>query len=185
MGFLLWIFTRGCQCSPMMKQWLTAWSAERQDFEPRPKSSQYCKYCKCIEKPKKIITVFGMLTHETLPNFFCNTFSIKIFYTTICRVFYPYIEEGFIQKRRQRSSQLFGGKNWLNSLPHYRFSARIIWRNGWIEKRTINALEKLMTFYSSHYHPLKKVNRCSSKNFVQIILAAKWLLRHSSSSPTQ
>ena len=30
------------------------------------------------------------------------------------------------QKRRQRSSLLFGGQNSLNSLPHYRFSTRMI-----------------------------------------------------------
>ena len=34
------------------------------------------------------------------------------------------IEEGFIQKRRQRSTLLFGGKNILTSLLHYGSSAR-------------------------------------------------------------
>ena len=40
------------------------------------------------------------------------------------------IAEGFRQKRRQRSSLLFGGQNVFNSLPRYLF--RTIWRKGWI-----------------------------------------------------
>ena len=35
------------------------------------------------------------------------------------------------KKRRQRSSLLFGGRNSLNSLPHYRFRAP-----GWFEEKT-------------------------------------------------
>ena len=47
------------------------------------------------------------------------------------------------QKRRQRSSLLFG--KWFNSMPHYRFSAKIIWGNGWIQE--INGhLEEWMIF---------------------------------------
>ena len=46
------------------------------------------------------------------------------------------IEEGFIQKRGQMSSLLFwGGQNWFNSLPHYRFSFREILRNGLMNAR--------------------------------------------------
>ena len=82
------------------------------------------------------------------------------------------IEEGFIQKRRQRSSLLFGGQNWFNALPHYRLSARMIWRIGWIEQWTLggmDASEKIMIF----------------KNFSlnNPWCYSKWLVRHSSSSP--
>ena len=38
------------------------------------------------------------------------------------------------QKQRQRSSLLVGGRNWFISLPHNRFSARMIWRKGWIKE---------------------------------------------------
>ena len=33
-----------------------------------------------------------------------------------------------MQKRRQRSLLMYGGQNWFNSLPHYRFSARMIFK---------------------------------------------------------
>ena len=52
------------------------------------------------------------------------------------------------QKKRQRSSLLFGERNWFNSMPHYSSSTRMIWRNGWIEEQTIgrmDALEKYKT----------------------------------------
>ena len=51
------------------------------------------------------------------------------------------------QKRKQRSSLLFGGRNSFNSMPHNRFSTRMIWRKGWREERTlgkIDASEKSM-----------------------------------------
>ena len=34
------------------------------------------------------------------------------------------------QKRRHRSSLLFGGGNLFNSMPHYRFSTKMIWNKG-------------------------------------------------------
>ena len=49
-------------------------------------------------------------------------------------------EQSQPQKRRQRSSLLLGGQKWFNSLPHYRFSARMIWRNGLIEKYTLGRM---------------------------------------------
>ena len=78
----------------------------------------------------------------------------------------------FRQKRRQRSSLLFGARNWLSStvlyMPHYRFSTRMIWRNGWIEERTfggMNDSEKWKIFRSHHTKIPHFVNGCSSKNF--------------------
>ena len=37
-----------------------------------------------------------------------------------------HVEEGFIQKRRQRSSLLLGGHNCFSSLPRYLFCTRAI-----------------------------------------------------------
>ena len=42
----------------------------------------------------------------------------------------PTTEEGFIQKRRQRSSMLFGGQNLINSL--LRHAIWMIWSKEWI-----------------------------------------------------
>ena len=87
------------------------------------------------------------------------------------------------KRGRQRSSLLVcRGWNWLNSMPHY--STRMIWGNGWFEELVgMDALEK---WWSSGSHlnklPLSK-NGCSSKNFSLIILAAKWLMLHLSTSP--
>ena len=39
------------------------------------------------------------------------------------------------QKRRQRSSLLAGGQNLFNSMPHSRFSTKMIWKKLWIEER--------------------------------------------------
>ena len=96
------------------------------------------------------------------------------------------IDKGFIQKQRQRSSLLFGGQNWFSSLPN-RFSARMIWRNGWIEKWTLRGMdvsEQLdYTPFSLHHtkpHPPKM--DVHTNFFLQIILAAKWLTRDSSTS---
>ena len=103
------------------------------------------------------------------------------------RAWYSSIEEEFIQKRKQRSSLLFMSQNWFNSLPHYRLSARMIWRNGWIEKWTLggmDASEKWMIFHftpQKNHHPPK--TDVLPKYFLQIILAAKWIVRHSSIHP--
>ena len=85
------------------------------------------------------------------------------------------------QKRRQRSSLLFGGQNSLNSLPHYRFSTRMnmknrrkdAWQNG-AKKMD----DHLVHTTPNHLPPNMDVLQ---KPFLQIILAAKWLVQHSSS----
>ena len=45
------------------------------------------------------------------------------------------IEEGFIQERRQWSSLLFGGQNYFNSLPHYRFTVARGWLKKWMSRK--------------------------------------------------
>ena len=44
------------------------------------------------------------------------------------------------QKRRQRSSLLFGGWNSFNSMLHYTFSTRMIWRIGLIQEWTLGRM---------------------------------------------
>ena len=101
------------------------------------------------------------------------------------------IEEEFMQKRRQRSSLLFGGQNWFNSLLHYRFRARMIWRNGLIEKEkwTLGRLDASEQWDDLPVHTTPKHHHSKMdvlpKTFLQIILAAKWLVGHSSTSPKQ
>ena len=89
------------------------------------------------------------------------------------------------QKQRQRSSLLVGGRNWFISLPHNRFSARMIWRDGCIEKWTfggIDALETLMIFqFTMHQTTTLQKWMFFQKN----VLAAKCLVRHSSTYPKQ
>ena len=81
------------------------------------------------------------------------------------------------------SSLLFGGQYWFNSLPHYRFSARMISRNVWIEKLTLgrmDALEQLddLPVYTiPNQHPPKM--DVLPKTFLHSSL------RHSSTSPKQ
>ena len=57
------------------------------------------------------------------------------------------------QKRRQRSSLLFGGWNFFHSLPHYRFSTRIIKRKGWIEERTLGRMDASERWYFTWFTP--------------------------------
>ena len=47
MAYLLWMATRGGQCSLMMKQGLTAWSMEREISSPDPVLNVVVK---CMEK---------------------------------------------------------------------------------------------------------------------------------------
>ena len=86
------------------------------------------------------------------------------------------------QKSRQRSSLLFGGRNSFNSMPHYRFSTRMIWRNrrtdvwytGWFRKTPTN--------------PTTWQNGCSFKNFSSnqdSLLLHNRQVRHSSTFPKQ
>ena len=82
------------------------------------------------------------------------------------------IEERFM-KRKQRSSLLFGWQDWFNSLPHYRFIARMMWRNGLKEKWTLGGTDASENgrSSSSHHHPPKM--DVLPKTVLQIILAAK------------
>ena len=62
-------------------------------------------------------------------------------------------------------------------MPHQPFSARMIWRKGWIEEETLgrmDALEK-MDDHPVHYPPKMDV---LPKISLLIIYAAKWLVRH-------
>ena len=53
------------------------------------------------------------------------------------------------QKKRQRSSLLFGGRNSFTSMPHYRFSARMIGRIWWIHPFLQIILVQLILFFNS------------------------------------
>ena len=96
------------------------------------------------------------------------------------------------QKRRQRLLLLLlGGR--IHSIPCrtilYRFSTRMIWRKVWIEERTLGRMdtsEKYMIILfttTPNHHPSKMDDR--PKSFLKINLAAKRLVRHSSTSPNQ
>ena len=80
-----------------------------------------------------------------------------------------------------------GGWNSFNSMPHYRFSTqddlkkRInrrtdAWQNGCFRK-----MDDPLVNTTPNHHPLKM--DVLPKTFLQIILVAKWLVRHSSASP--
>ena len=60
------------------------------------------------------------------------------------------------QRKRQRSSLLFEGRNWFNSMPHYRFNTRMIWRNGWMEERTLGRMDVLPYHHSPKMNVLPK-----------------------------
>ena len=88
------------------------------------------------------------------------------------------------QKRRQRSSLLFGGNSSFNSMPHYRFEHQddlnkrmnrrmYAWQNGCFRK-----INDHLVHTTPNQHP-SKID-VLSKSFLQVILAAKWLVRHSS-----
>ena len=79
------------------------------------------------------------------------------------------IDEETGQKKWWRSSLLFGGWNSFNFMAHYRFSTRM--------DRTTDAW---------HNECFRKMdNHLVHTIFLQIILAAKVLARHSSTSPEQ
>ena len=90
------------------------------------------------------------------------------------------------QKRRQRSSLLFGVHNSFNSMPHYRFSPWMIWRKRLIEERTLgrmNASEKWMIicWFTPH-----QPTTLPKWRFSQILfLGARWLVRLSRTPPEQ
>ena len=72
-------------------------------------------------------------------------------------------------KRRQRSSLLFGGQNSFKSIPHYRFTTRMIWRKGWIEERTLCRMDA--SRQTTPHHPPPKMD-VLTKTLLQIIHAA-------------
>ena len=81
------------------------------------------------------------------------------------------------QKSRQRSSLLFGGRNSFNSMPHYRFSTRMIWRNrrtdvwytGWFRK---------MDDHLVHTKPIQQPDKMDvlSKTFLQIRIPCCYII---------
>ena len=79
-----------------------------------------------------------------------------------------------------------GGRNSFSSMPHYRFSTRMIWRKGRIEDQTLGRIMKNgWSFGSHHAHQTTTLLKWMffQKTFLQMILAAKWLVRHSRMSP--
>ena len=74
------------------------------------------------------------------------------------------------QKRRQRSSLLFGGQNSFNSIPHYRF-------------RTMEDSKNRMNRRPDAWQGCFRKMDVLPKTFLQIVLAAEWPERHSSTSP--
>ena len=84
------------------------------------------------------------------------------------------------------------GPNSFSSMPHYRFSARLIWRNELTENLTLcpnKCFGKWMicqfTRVTQHQTTTLPKWDALPKTFLQIILAAKWLVGHSSTSPKQ
>ena len=61
------------------------------------------------------------------------------------------IEEGSRQRRRQRSSLLFGGQHLLYSLPRELFCTRMIWRKGWIHPMFLSILLQFILFFISSW----------------------------------
>ena len=93
------------------------------------------------------------------------------------------------QMSRQMSSLLFGGRNALNSMPHYghqhqddlkkRINRRAdAWQNGCNRK-----MDDHLVHTTTNHHPPKM--DVLPKTFLQIILAANWPVWPSSTSPKQ
>ena len=90
---------------------------------------------------------------------------LKVQCTLYSTVYCVGTEEGCIQKRRQRSSLLFGGQNWLNSLPHQLFcGTRTIWRVGWKYRDKRDNLTIFMTPLSWIYPTFSLIK--PSSNFI-------------------
>ena len=90
-------------------------------------------------------------------------------------------------RRRTDRREAKGRRRWLGDALQFR--TRMIWRKGWIEERTLDRMdvpEKLMIIWFTPHQTSPSQNGCSSKNLsskAQIILAAKWLVRPSRTSP--
>ena len=93
-------------------------------------------------------------------------------------------EEGYREKRRQMSL-LFGGRNWLNSWAHHHndLKKRIIRITATYKNGCFGKIDDHPVHTITDHHPTKMDVR--PKTFVQIILAAKLLVRHSSTCPNQ
>ena len=63
--FQLWKVTRGGQCSPMMKEALTASSTERREFESWPDSRPSSQYCSVLYE-NEVIDRFISQNHGEL-----------------------------------------------------------------------------------------------------------------------
>ena len=79
------------------------------------------------------------------------------------------------------------GTEFIQSLLHQLLSTRMIWRKGWIELRLYLAkwIFKKMDDHPVHTIPNHHYTKMDvlPKTSVQIILAGKWWVRHSSTSP--
>ena len=88
------------------------------------------------------------------------------------------------QKRRQLSSLLFWGMELFHSMPHNKFTAIMICRNGRIEKWTVGGkMEDLPDHTTPNHHPPKL--DVFPKCFLQIILMLVLLVWYSSMSHKQ
>ena len=86
-----------------------------------------------------------------------------------------------VQKNWQRSSLLFGGQNWFNSLSRYLFCTRMIWRKEWIHlSHHIVLVQFILFFISSWCNSSYSSNRPDAIDPIlqivrmQLILFFKW-----------
>ena len=97
-----------------------------------------------------------------------------------CTVF---IEEGFIQMRRQRSSLLFEGQNLFNSLPRSLFYTQMIWRKRWIAREWYEEKDDFILFFESSWCKIDSEKEeewkqcCINPSFLNVLyMALKSLL---------
>ena len=89
-------------------------------------------------------------------------------------------EETDRREGKGRRSLLFGGRNSFNSMPHYKFSTRMIWSKGWIEEQTpgrMDASEQQTTTLPKWMF--------FQKLFFKSSLRLNGYMRHSSTIPKQ
>ena len=131
-----------------------------------------------------VVQFFLITTNKTLSHNFkvCSTAAVQ------AKCVYKSEEE---KDRREGNGCrcCLGGWNSFNSMPHYGFSThddfkkRInrrtdAWQYGWFRKMNDHLVNT-----TPNHHPPKMDGL--PKTFLQIILAAKWLVRYSSTSPKQ
>ena len=78
--------------------------------------------------------------------------SLSLYCISVYRGQHAYCRLRIRQKRRQRSSLLIGGWNWM---LHKSFSPRMIWRKGWIEQKKMCRNDDLENGCSFGAHPTK------------------------------